>query len=90
MCTKKQCQESYDESQELPEEFHDLIQPRLRMAPRGLGSARHKRFMESLYQEYIDSMGKLTRERVQPLFVILDEGDKLWGNETDTTKNDVL
>lgn len=79
-----------DESQEAPEEFYDLIQPRLRMTPRGLGSVRHKRFMESLYHEYIDSMGKLTRERVQPLFVILDEGDKLWGNETDTTKNDVL
>ena len=59
------------------------------MIPRGLGSARHKRFMESLYQEYIDSMGKLTRERVQPLFVILDDGDKLWDKETGTTKNDV-
>ena len=79
-----------NEHQELPEEFYDLIQPRLRKTPRGLGSARHKRFMESLYQEYIDSMGKLTRERVQPLFVILDEGDKQWENETDTTKNDVL
>lgn len=90
MCTKKQCQEFADEFQEPPVEFYDLIQPRLRMIPRGLGSTRHKRFMESLYQEYIDSMGKLTRERVQPLFVILDEGDKLWGNETDTTKNDVL
>lgn len=79
-----------DESQEVSDEFYDLIQPRLRMTPRGLGSKRHREFMESLYQEYIDSMGKLTRERVQPLFVILDEGDKLWGNETDTTKNDVL
>ena len=79
-----------DESQEVSEEFYDLIQPRLRMAPRGLGPARHKRFIESLYQEYIDSMGKLTRERVQPLFVILDEGDKLWENETDTIKNDAL
>lgn len=79
-----------NEHQELPEEFYDLIQPRLRMIPRGLGSAKHKRLMESIYQEYIDSMGKLTRERVQPLFVILDEGDKLWGNETDTIKNDVL
>ena len=79
-----------DEHQELPDEFYDLIQPRLRMIQRGLGSARHKRLMESLYQEYIDSMGKLTRERVQPLFVIFDEGDKLWGNETDTIKNDAL
>ena len=35
-------------------------------------------------------MGKLTRERVQPLFVIFDEGDKLWGNETDAIKNDAL
>lgn len=79
-----------DECQELPEEFYDLIQPRLYTIPRGLGSARRKRLMESLYQEYIDSMGKLTRERVQPLFVILDEGDKLWGKETDTIKNDAL
>ena len=79
-----------DEHKEVPEEFYDLIQPRLRMIPRGLGSVRHKRFMESLYQEYIDSMGKLTRERVQPLFVIIDEGDKLWGKETDTIKNDEL
>ncbi|QXO06674.1 hypothetical protein SEA_EFFIE_560 [Acinetobacter phage Effie] len=79
-----------NEHQELPEEFYDLIQPRLRMNQRGLGSMKHKRLMESLYQEYIDSMGKLTRERVQPLFVILDEGDKLWGNEMDTIKNDVL
>ena len=79
-----------DEHQEPPEEFYDLIQPRLRMIPRGLASAKHNRLIVSLYQEYIDSMGKLTRERVQPLFVILDEGDKLWGNETDTIKNDVL
>lgn len=79
-----------DESQEAPDEFYDPIRPRVCMNPRGLGSARHKRFMESLYQEYIDSMGKLTRERIQPLFVILDDGDKLWDNETDTTKNDVL
>ena len=79
-----------DEHQELPDEFYDLIQPRLRMIQRGLGSARHKRLMESLYQEYIDSMGKLTRERVQPLFVIFDEGDKPCGNKTDTIKNDVL
>ena len=79
-----------DECQEPPEEFYDIIQPRLRTVQRGLGSARHKRLMESLYQEYIDSMGKLTRERVQPLFVIFDEGDKPWVNETDTIKNDVL
>lgn len=79
-----------EQPQELPEEFYDLIQPRLRMIQRGLGSARHKRLMESLYQEYIDSMGKITRERVQPLFVIIDEGDKLWGNETDIIKNDAL
>lgn len=79
-----------DEHKEVPEEFYDLIQPRLCMIPRGLGSVRHKRFMESLYQEYIDSMGKLTRERVQPLFVIIDEGDKLWGKETDIIKDDVL
>lgn len=79
-----------DEHRELPDEFYDLIQPRLRMIQRGLGSARHKRLMESLYQEYIDSMGKITRERVQPLFVIIDEGVKLWGNETDTIKNDAL
>ena len=79
-----------DEHQELPDEFYDLIQPRLRMIQRGLGSARNKRLMESLYQEYIDSMGKLTRERVQPLFVIFDEGDKPWGNKTDTIENDVL
>ena len=79
-----------DESQEVPEEFYDVIQPRLRMTPRGLGSKRHREFMESLYHEYIDSMGKLTRERVQPLFVIIDEWDKLCGNETDTTKYDTL
>lgn len=79
-----------DESQELPEDFYDLIQPRLRTIPRGLGAKRHRAVIESLYQEYIDSMGKLTKERVQPLFVILDEGDKQWENETDTTKNDVL
>ena len=79
-----------DEHKEPPEEFYDLNQPRLRMIQRGLGSAKHKRFMESLYQEYIDSMGKLTRERVQPLFVIIDEWDKLCGNETDTTKYDTL
>ena len=79
-----------DEHQELPNEFYEAIRPILRTASRGLGSTRHKRFMESLYQEYIDSMGKLTRERIQPLFVILDDGDKLWDNETGTTKNDVL
>ena len=67
-----------NEHQELPEEFYEVMRPRLRMIQRGLGSARHKRLMESLYQEYIDSMGKLTRERVQPLFVIFDEGDKPW------------
>lgn len=77
-----------DEHQELPEEFYEVIRPRLRMLPRGLGSTKHNRLMESLYQEYIDSMGKLTRERVQPLFVIIDEGDKLWGSETEATKND--
>lgn len=79
-----------DEHQELPEEFYEAMRPRLRMLPRGLASAKHNRLMESLYQEYIDSMGKLTRERVQPLFVIIDEGDKLWRHETGTTENDVL
>lgn len=79
-----------DEHQEVPEEFYDLIQPRLRTIPCGLGAKRHRAVIESLYQEYIDSMGKLTRERIQPLFVILDDGDKLWDNETDTTKNDAL
>lgn len=79
-----------DESQEAPDEFYDLIRPRVCMNPRGLGSARHKRFTESLCMEYIDSMGKLTRERIQPLFVILDDGDELWDNETDTIKNDAL
>lgn len=79
-----------DEHQELPEEFYEVMRPRLRILPRGLASIKHNRLMESLYQEYIDSMGKLTRERVQPLFVILDEGDKLWGNETDAIKNDAL
>ena len=34
-----------DEHCELPDEFYDLIQPRLRMIQRGLGSARHKRLM---------------------------------------------
>ena len=90
MCTKKQCQEFADEFQESPEEIYNLIQPRLRSDSHGLGAKRHKAVIECLYKEYIDSMGKLTRERIQPLFVILDDGDKLWDNETDTTKNDVL
>lgn len=79
-----------DEHKEPPEEFYNLSQPRLRMIQRGLDSAKHKRFMESLYQEYVDSMGKLTRERIQPLFVIIDEVDKLCGNETVSIQNDVL
>ena len=90
MCTKKQCQEFADEFQESPDEFYDLIQPRLLSDSHGLGAKRHRAVIESLYQEYIDSMGKLTRERIQPLFVIFDDGDKLWDNETGTTKNDVL
>ena len=83
MCTKKQCQEFADE-------FYDLIQPRLLSDSHALYAKRHRAVIESLYKEYIDSMGKLTRERIQPLFVILDDGDKLWDNETDTTKNDAL
>lgn len=75
-----------DEFQE-PCEAVDL---RLRSDSQVLGAKRHRAVVESLYKEYIDSMGKLTRERIQPLFVILDDGDKLWDNETDTTKNDVL
>lgn len=89
MCTKKQCQEFADEFQESPDEFYDLIQPRLTSDSNALHAKRHRAVIESLYKEYIDSMGKLTRERIQPLFVILDDGDKLWDNETGTTRNDV-
>lgn len=75
-----------DEFEEPPSEVVDL---RLRSDSHGLGAKRHRAVIESLYKEYIDSMGKLTRERIQPLFVILDDGDKLWDKETDTTKDDV-
>ena len=76
-----------DEFEEPPSEVVDLI---LRSDSHGLGAKRHRAVIESLYKEYIDSMGKLTRERIQPLFVILDDGDKLWDNETETTKDDAL
>ena len=72
------------------EEPSEAVDLRLRSDYHGLGAKRHRAVIESLYKEYIDSMGKLTRERIQPLFVILDDGDKLWDNETDTIKNDVL
>ena len=72
------------------EELSEALDLRLRPDYHGLGAKRHRAVIESLYKEYIDSMGKLTRERIQPLFVILDDGDKLWDNETDTTKNDAL
>ena len=72
------------------EELSEAVDLRLRSYSHGLGAKRHRAVIESLYKEYIDSMGKLTRERIQPLFVILDDGDKLWDDETDTTKDDVL
>ena len=68
----------------------EAVDLRLRSDYLGLGAKRHRAVIESLYKEYIDSMGKLTRERIQPLFVILDDGDKLWDNETDSTKDDAL
>ena len=71
------------------EEPSEAVDLRLRSDSNGLGAKRHIAVIESLYKEYIDSMGKLTRERIQPLFVILDDGDKLWDKETDTTKDDV-
>ena len=71
------------------EEPSEVVDFRLISDSIGLGAKRHRAVIESLYKEYIDSMGKLTRERIQPLFVILDDGDKLWDNETDTTKDDV-
>ena len=72
------------------EESSEAVDFRLISDSIGLHAKRHRAVIESLYKEYIDSMGKLTRERVQPLFVILDEEDKQWENETDTIKNDVL
>ena len=72
------------------EEPSEAVDLRLRSDYHGLGAKRHRAVIESLYKEYIDSMGKLTRERIQLLFVILDDGDKLWDNETDTIKNDAL
>ena len=72
------------------EEPSEAVDLRLRSDYHGLGAKRHRAVIESLYKEYIDSMGKLTRERIQPLFVILDDGDKLWDNETVKTKNDAL
>ena len=75
---------------EFEEPLSDAVDLRLKSDSYGLGAKRHRAVIESLYQEYIDSIGKLTRERVQPLFAILDEGDKLWEKETDTIKNDVL
>lgn len=71
------------------EEPSEAVDFRLISDSIGLGAKRHRAVIESLYKEYIDSMGKLTRERIQPLFVILDDGDKLWDNETDTIKDDV-
>ena len=75
---------------EFEEPPSEVVHLRLLSDSIGLGAKRHREVIESLYQEYIDSMGKLTRERVQPLFVILDDGDKLWDNETVKTKNDAL
>ena len=72
------------------EEPSEAVDLRLISDSHGLGAKRHRAVIESLYKEYIDSMGKLTRERIQPLFVILDDGDKLWDNETETTKDDAL
>lgn len=74
---------------EIEEQLSDVVDLRLSSDSIGLHAKRHRAVIESLYKEYIDSMGKLTRERIQPLFVILDDGDKLWDNETDTTKDDV-
>lgn len=59
------------------EEPSEAVDLRLSSDSHALWAKRHRAVIESLYQEYIDSMGKLTRERIQPLFVILDDGDEL-------------
>lgn len=79
-----------DDYKEPPSEVIAAIEPRLRTLPRGLDSKRHRDFMESIYKEYVDSMGKITQERVQPLFAILDEGEKLWQADMDKIKNEEL
>lgn len=45
--------------------------------PRCLGSEKHRDLMRSLYKIYAESIGKITRERVQSLFVILDEWEQV-------------
>lgn len=75
---------------EFEEPLSDIVGLRITSDSNALHAKRHRAVIESLYKEYIDSMGKLTLERIQPLFVILDDGDELWDNETVKTKNDAL
>ena len=48
------------------EEPSEVVDLRLRSDSHELGAKRHRAVIESLYKEYIDSMGKLTRERIRP------------------------